>query len=323
MEKRMMSPPPQFSGTLEKFYEHVLPNLPSPEIVEYYHRILLDYSSTIDPLFLIRYVAGTERRRIYTTKRGDRFKATDNAPAWWMHHTMFHQHRILPNAFADAIATAPAHFHDALTQIPNSINAARWHVAHIFQVKDRNTDFTQWGRRELIGRFIRNVHPCNYFFVALPDWPRYGGDERFISFFAHRYSERYRAIWREFLASARADISKLSRVIGPIHYEYEPAPTSSASTADEPKSSDRDGRVQPPTTSYHSTRLLFKAAIIEALEPAQRFAVITPEGTFEMSKADFYRAFPNVVGSRSYREAGVYHYPKVPAVALEFFRPRT
>ena len=48
--------------------------------------------------------------------------------------------------------------------------------------------------------------------------------------------------------------------------------------------------------------------------------MITPDGTFEMTKADFYRAFPNVVQSRSYREARVYHYPKVPAAAIEILQ---
>ena len=58
--------------------------------------------------------------------------------------------------------------------------------------------------------------------------------------------------------------------------------------------------------------------MIEALKPSDRFQIITPEGTFEMTKADFYRVFPNVVRTRSYKEAGVYHYPKVPEAALEF-----
>ena len=107
----------QLECTLDEFYDHVLPNLPSPEIVEYYHRILLDYCSTTDPLFLVRYVSGTERREIYTTKRGDRFKATDNAPAWWMHHTLFHEERIanpsrvfvdLPGTRAAAEAATPS-----------------------------------------------------------------------------------------------------------------------------------------------------------------------------------------------------------------------
>jgi hypothetical protein len=82
-----------------------------------------------------------------------------------------------------------------------------------------------------------------------------------------------------------------------------------------------DKRVGEVKARYSSTRLLFKAAIIEALEPSERFQVITPDGTFEMTKADFYRVFPNVVRSRSYRHAGVYHYPRVPSAALEFLRP--
>jgi hypothetical protein len=40
--------------------------------------------------------------------------------------------------------------------------------------------------------------------------------------------------------------------------------------------------------------------------------------TSKVSKDDFYRAFPNVVRSSSYQEAGVYHYPTVPRAAHEF-----
>lgn len=114
----------------------------------------------------------------------------------------------------------------------------------------------------------------------------------------------------------------MPRVLGPVRYEYDSALASTAATTREPTgtvgASELDERVPPPAASYHATRLLFKAAVIEPLEPLQRFQVITPEGTFTMTKADFHRVFPNVVQSRSYREAGVYHYPKVPAAALEF-----
>ena len=72
--------------------------------------------------------------------------------------------------------------------------------------------------------------------------------------------------------------------------------------------------------TYESTRLLFKADVIEALRPGDRFRVKTPEGTFEMTKADFYRVFDNVVRSRSYSERGIYHYPVVPAKANAFRR---
>lgn len=72
------------------------------------------------------------------------------------------------------------------------------------------------------------------------------------------------------------------------------------------------------TTSYRASRLLFKAGVIEPLEPHQRFQVVTPEGTFEMTKADFYRVFPNVPRTMSYRVRGIYHYPVVPEAALQF-----
>jgi len=45
--------------------------------------------------------------------------------------------------------------------------------------------------------------------------------------------------------------------------------------------------------------------------------MITPVGVFQMSKAEFYRDFPNVVASRSYK-AGVYNYAQLPSKAEQF-----
>jgi hypothetical protein len=284
---------------------------------------LLDYAATPGSLFLIRYGRGMERRQLYSTDRGDGVKATDNAPAWWLHHSLFHEIRLDPEAFASAIASAPAHFHDVKAQVPDTINAEGWHVAHIFQVKDGDTAYQRWGPAELRARFLRNVHPCNYFFVPLPDWQRWGGDERVIAFFADRYADRYKSVWAECPRMAQADPTSVARVYGPVHYEYD-----STTPAQEIRSSASDlaGTARIITApsigavSYRANRLLFKAAVIEPLDLSDHFQVITPDGTFEMSKADFYRAFPNVIQSRSYREAGVYHYPKVPSAALEFLR---
>jgi 8-oxo-dGTP pyrophosphatase MutT (NUDIX family) len=322
--RRMTRPPPCYSGTLEQFYaQHVIPNLPSPEIVADYHRLLLDYVASPEPVFLIRYGRGMERRQPYSTDLGDRLKATDNAPAWWMHHMLFHEIRLNPEAFSSAIASAPAHFHDVQAQVPETINAAGWHVAHIFQVKDGHTAYRRWGRAELAARFLRNIHPCNYFFIALPAWQRWGGDERVIAFFVDRYVDRYRSVWADFVRIVRGDTGNIARVRGPVHYEY-----CSAAPAQEARSraSSLDDRVQADAekgaavVSYRANRLLFKAAVVEPLGSSDRFEIVTPHGTFEMSKADFYRAFPNVVQSRSYQEVGVYHYPKLPSAALEFLR---
>lgn len=70
--------------------------------------------------------------------------------------------------------------------------------------------------------------------------------------------------------------------------------------------------------TYEATRLLFRAKQIEPLEPSQSFRIITPFGVFEMTKAEFHRAFPNVVASASYRENGIYHYASLPRKALAY-----
>jgi hypothetical protein len=48
------------------------------------------------------------------------------------------------------------------------------------------------------------------------------------------------------------------------------------------------------------------------------FRIETPEGVFQMSKAEFRRVFANVAASASYRDNGLYHYPKTPEKALQF-----
>lgn len=72
------------------------------------------------------------------------------------------------------------------------------------------------------------------------------------------------------------------------------------------------------TFSYKHSRLCFKAHIIESLAVNQSFRIESNVGTFVMTKRQFYSAFPNVVASRSYRERGIYHYPRPPAKAEQF-----
>ena len=60
---------------------------------------------------------------------------------------------------------------------------------------------------------------------------------------------------------------------------------------------------------YSYSRLCFKAEIIEPLNDADVFRIITPKGVFQMTKGDFYHVFSNVTKTKSYRERGIYHYP--------------
>ncbi len=72
-----------------------------------------------------------------------------------------------------------------------------------------------------------------------------------------------------------------------------------------------------PKVTYDSSRFCFKRERIDGLAPAEEFRMITPVGVFQMSKTEFYREFPNVVASASYK-AGVYNYPRLPSKAEQF-----
>ena len=53
---------------------------------------------------------------------------------------------------------------------------------------------------------------------------------------------------------------------------------------------------------YAFSRFCFKADIIEQLNDNDEFAVHTLFGVFQMSKAEFYETFPNIVKTESYQK---------------------
>ena len=69
---------------------------------------------------------------------------------------------------------------------------------------------------------------------------------------------------------------------------------------------------------YTSSRLCFKADLIEPLKDNDSFIVDTPNGIFKFTKADFYRVFPNVIETKSYQEGRLYSYKYPPKRALPF-----
>jgi hypothetical protein len=73
-----------------------------------------------------------------------------------------------------------------------------------------------------------------------------------------------------------------------------------------------------PTVTYEASRLRFVADRIEPLRVGDLFEIITPHGTFRMTKGQFYSDLANVVASASYRNAGYYHYPTIPARARKY-----
>jgi hypothetical protein len=162
MSLRIKEAPTAFSGTLGELYagwaQHVLL---APSLVEEFHDQFRAYLCSADPVFLVRMVKGQERGQTLRTGYGTQLRPTDNAPAWWIHHQLFsHQFRHSPS-FAAFIESVPCHMFRV--RMPENINKAGWHVAHIFAVKDGAVQFGQWDRDELMRRTARNIHPCNYF----------------------------------------------------------------------------------------------------------------------------------------------------------------
>jgi hypothetical protein len=312
--------PPSYDGTLQDFAgEYVIPNLPSAETVEVFHDQLRAYILAEDPLFLVRAVRGTERRGIYKTDDRTRFKATDNAPAWWT--ALAQGYQIDDDAFAEVIATMPAHLFDVAKTCAPTANGAGWHIAHIFDVKDRNVDYERWTRVDIAERFIRNIHPCNYFLLAHPEWQRWGRQDSVINYFAGLYERRYKRIWPDFHALAGYGDCGFNDVSEPIPYHYFAA--HSERTAETPSTRSAAVNIAASTNravavEYQAPRLLFKRDIIETLDVTEAFRIVTPVGTFQMTKAEFYDVFANVVATRSYRQNGIYHYSTLPQKAERF-----
>ena len=69
---------------------------------------------------------------------------------------------------------------------------------------------------------------------------------------------------------------------------------------------------------YRSKYLTFRRKDIDPLPMDGRFRIVTPDGTFEMSKAEFLEVFDNVVRSNTYAVYGSYTCRPTPAKALRF-----
>jgi hypothetical protein len=203
--------PQQFSSTLAEFVEqHVSPNLLPEEGVAAFHKGLVLYLNSNEATYILRKMGETVRFRkgldetIYSTNESVRFKASDNFPAWWIHYLLFHGDKFESlNSFQKLIDDIPMHLH---SKPGPSINASRgktiksfgYHVAHIYDVKDGNTDYKNYSKEEMIKRFVRNIHPLNYFYIAKGQWRKFGGTIAMRALFANLFSNRYRGVWDEF-----------------------------------------------------------------------------------------------------------------------------
>jgi hypothetical protein len=320
--------PATFDGSLaELFTRHIEPVLPAPEVVREFHRVLVEYCTGPDPLFVVRQVASLERGREVKT-RGGRFLPSDNSPAWWVHHLLFTRLGVRNVArMADLVAAMPCHLHDLRRARLRTISDAGWHVAHILNANDGDVDYQRWSREELTRRFVRNLHPCNCFYVPKPEWARYGGDSNVLGFAARVYRDRYGRVWDAFLKMAGShDLPRLTVLperfrfvygepVGPMGHLEPPAIAATGALRVSPLKPRAEGRV----VEYRATRLLFRRSVIDPLPANGIFRVVTRDhGTFQFTRAEFERVFDNIIDTVSWKRDGIYHMARPPKKALPF-----
>jgi hypothetical protein len=313
MSLRIKEAPSAYNGTLSELYDNWAKHvLLAPSAVEEFHRQLCAYMESEDPLFLIRQVTGQERGQTMRTDKGARFRPTDNAPAWWIHYKIFSGQFQQYVSFAEFDESIPCHMFRV--RLPENINNAGWHVAHIFNAKDRNVDFRRWGHDELVRRTARNIHPCNYFYIPKREWQRYGGDPTVVAFFYDKFKSLYRTIWEDFLRLVGG--APLGVSVGASEYRYS---FSAEAVRHEPRIQNTlSMELRGYALQYSHPRLCFKADLIEPLGMNDKFCVVSNDGVFAMTKREFYETFPKVLQSKSYRQNRVYHYLKPPKRALQF-----
>jgi len=312
---RIKEAPSAYNGTLGELYDgwakHVLL---LPSVVEEFHRQFCSYLVSADTLFLIRYVAGQKRGQIEPTDFGQLLRPTDNSPAWWIHYQLFSGHFRQYASFNSFIESVPSHMFQV--RLPESINKAGWHVAHIFDVKDRDVHFRRWDRKELVRRFARNIHPCNYFYLPKYEWQRYGSNPTVIAFFYEQFKSIYRTIWEDFLRLVDSTPLLISVGVGEYRYAFSANKTDQCSAPG--AGEDPCAELNECVAKYSHYRLCFKADVIESLGMDDRFCIVSNAGTFIMTKREFYETFPKVRESKSYWLPCGYNYPNPPRRALQF-----
>jgi hypothetical protein len=215
--REIPSAPESFIGTLDELYDiHAKHVLIAPDRVRSFHRAISDFLNTADPIHLIRKTGSLVRGEILRNKRGHLIRASDNLPPWYVHHALYTPSTPPEIDIPDFVKTTPCHIHQ--NHLQQSVNSKGCHVAHLFDVNNRDTDFHSWKKEELCRRMIRSIHPCNYFYIPMQQWQHYGRAEQVLSYFYDKLSGLYHEVWNEFLILAKA--APISRIRNCEMFKY-------------------------------------------------------------------------------------------------------
>jgi hypothetical protein len=311
--------PALFDGTFNRFYtEYVEPNLPRPERVWAFDKFLSEYLSSENPAYIVRNVRDQERGLACTTVHGDQMIPSDNSPGWWIHSFLLGDEPMEDNA-AGFFAQSPTHVFEVWRM--ETLNTAGYHLAHIFPVKNRDTEWVNWTRSDLQRRFILNIHPCNWFLLAKTDWQRNGKREDLIQWVKSAYRERYGEIYQSFLQRTGNDREAIADWRENPEYAFDSLRSRGGKSPGENRStvkrhldlkSNRNDHVKQSKRPIVCAELVGRDTVLDIKIRDRRFRLLHDE-LWRWVKAN-----KNALNTKAWNDDGVYHWPKTPKDMLEF-----
>lgn len=313
--------PSLFEGTFNYFYnEYVEPNLPAPDRVRAFDKFLAEYLTSENPAHIIRMVKEQVRGRACATVHGDQMIPSDNSPGWWIHSFLLGDEPIEGDA-AEFFARSPTHMFKISRM--ETLNTAGYHLAHIFPVKNRDTDWVNWTRSDLQRRFLLNIHPCNWFLLAKTDWQRNGKREDLIRWVKSAYQGRYGAIYQSFLQQTGNDCEPIADWRESPEYAFDSLKSRGGKFSGESGStvkrhpdlkSNRDDRVRRSNRPIVCAELVGRDIVLDIKIRDQRFRLQHDE-LWRWVKAN-----KNALNTEAWKVDGAYHWPKTPKDMLDFLR---
>lgn len=191
------------------------------------------------------------------------------------------------------------------------LSSAGFHLAHIQNTNNRNTDWQHWGRAELTRRMTFNIHPWNWCLLAKADWGRQGGRPEILSWIQTAYIERYGESYLNWLQ--RLDLPRPHETSDPQYEFAEP---------------EHEEGISPPSRAAHAHTERNRSATRPVVRRAWEgqgviLEIIAPYGRFIVPHDDLLNwvfVHKEVEATVSWQRDGVYSWPKAPADMLVFLR---
>jgi len=318
----MIHSPVEFDGSLEDFYNKFIePNLPTPARVEMLDSIFDEYLSQLRPAFIVRMSKGMIRGQICSTTTDELILPGDNSPGWWLHARLLDGGPLGDaNSFFNGI---PTHIFE-IGRL-NTLNKAGYHLAHIINTGNGDTRWRDWDRTELRRRFLLNLHPCNWFLLARTGWREHSYRKDILDWIRWAYVDRYGATYLKFLTGIGAEMShrpdlkpqspsyRLQTAGGPVsnheRRDREPSPVrrraKSGPVVDE----------RPLNRPLIAKKYVGNGVTLNIATLGRHFRVPHDE------LCSWAVRETGIAATRSWREDGLYSWPKPSKAMLRFLAP--